>query len=73
MDAKLGKFVRDARERLGLNQTEMGGILGLHQAGVSKLESGEQNLLAADYLKIVGLLKQQDKMQVHRSLLSLKG
>lgn len=56
-DAILGRIV-SARDKKGVSQRELGGVLGLDQSAISKIERGNRNLdlyefiLLCDYLEI---------------------
>lgn len=39
-----GEFIREARERKGLNQTEAGELVGITQSYLSYLERGEREV-----------------------------
>jgi transcriptional regulator with XRE-family HTH domain len=51
-----GDKVREARERLGLNQPELARRCGITQAGLSRIESGERNASPALMLTIASVL-----------------
>jgi len=44
------KKLREAREELGLNQTELANVLGVSQNDVSKLESGNKKFIPNSYI-----------------------
>lgn len=45
-DQRLGEKIRTLREFSGMTQEQMGKILGIHQAGVSRIEDGTHKITA---------------------------
>lgn len=65
---EVGRIVREIRERLGLNQTEMGERLGVHQTVISKWEKGKGAPPSARRMaQIAGLVDQPVEIFMRRS------
>ena len=50
----LGRAIRDARRRLGLNQTELGARVGLTQVTVSRIERADGRATLDSILRLLG-------------------
>lgn len=55
--SQLGQRVREARERLGLNQTELGEFVQLDRTAVNKIENGTRKVSALELAGIAGALR----------------
>ncbi len=49
-NAVIGEIVRDIRKHRNLNQTEVCKAIGLDQSALSRVESGKQQLTAAQWV-----------------------
>lgn len=56
-DKKYGEYIREKRKELGLNQTEVGNMLGITQSTYAKYERGELSANISLILKIAEVLK----------------
>lgn len=54
---KIGKIIKNERERQGLTQTEFAQKLGTSQSAVARIEKGEQNLTLKEINKIANVLE----------------
>lgn len=52
-----GKWIKNEREHLGLSQTEVGSLIGLHQTYYSRIESGERVVDLDVAIKICKVLR----------------
>jgi len=48
----IGETVRHIRKAAGVSQTDLGNLIAIHQTAVSRVESGDQNLIPSQLLKI---------------------
>lgn len=55
--SQLGQRVREARERRGLNQTELGEFVQLDRTAVNKIENGTRRVSALELASIAGALR----------------
>jgi transcriptional regulator with XRE-family HTH domain len=53
----IGKRFRQFRKKSGLNQLEVGKLLGLHQGAISRIENGRQNLTPDQLLKAARIFR----------------
>ena len=53
---KLAELLREAREKAGLNQEEVGRAFGKHQPTVARWESGERQIDVVELLKLAEIL-----------------
>ncbi len=51
MEKTLGSFVRARRQELGLNQTELGTLVGMKQTIISRIETGETKRLKKEQVR----------------------
>ena len=52
----IGRRIREARERIGLSQQDLGDRLGVLRATVSQMENGERKILADELIKLSEVL-----------------
>lgn len=57
LDVRLGRLIRDRRQELGLNQTDLARGLDLAQAQLQKYETGENRISASRLVDIARILK----------------
>ena len=53
----LGRAIRDRRKSMGLNQTDTGNLVGVHQSTVSAVERGESRVQIDTLLKLIAALR----------------
>lgn len=57
LNKKIGKSVKKARERAKLSQQDLAVLMGLDQAGLSRIEAGSQFLWATHVIILRKLIK----------------
>lgn len=60
----VGEMIKTARKERNLTQEELGKLVGVQKAQISKLEKGSKNVTIATILKIFDALKAKVKFQV---------
>ncbi len=60
----LGEMIKTARKERNLTQEELGQLVGVQKAQISKLEKGSKNVTIATVLKIFDALQAKIKLQV---------
>jgi DNA-binding XRE family transcriptional regulator len=60
----IGEMIKTARKERNLTQEELGKLVGVQKAQISKLEKGSKNVTIATILKIFDALKAKIKFQV---------
>jgi HTH-type transcriptional regulator/antitoxin HipB len=60
----LGKMIRAARKERKLSQEELGNLIGVQKAQISKLESSANSATIDTILKVFGALKAEISFQV---------
>jgi transcriptional regulator with XRE-family HTH domain len=54
---RLGQLVRQHRERLGVNQADIGGAVGLSRASIANIETGRQRIPLHHLYRLARALK----------------
>ena len=57
VDARIGKFIRERRAKLGLTQSDLGNAIGVTFQQVQKYEGGVNRVSAATLLKVADALQ----------------
>lgn len=70
----VGQMIKEVRKERNLTQAELGELVGVQKAQISKLESGSVNVTIATIVKVFEALKAKIKFQVelNNSTLVLK-
>jgi HTH-type transcriptional regulator/antitoxin HipB len=63
----IGDMIKKARKERDLTQEELGKLVGVQKAQISKLEKGSMNVTIATILKVFDALKATVKFQVELS------
>jgi DNA-binding XRE family transcriptional regulator len=63
----IGEMIKVARKERNLTQEELGKLVGVQKAQISKLENGSTNVTIATILKIFNALKTKIKFQIDLS------
>jgi len=61
----IGEMIRQARKQRHLTQEELGNLVGVQKAQISKLENNASNVTIETVLKIFKALKAEVKLNVH--------
>ena len=67
----IGEMIKVARKERNLTQEELGKLVGVQKAQISKLENGSTNVTIATILKIFDALKTKVKFQIDLSDVSI--
>ena len=67
----IGGMIKTARKKRNLTQEELGKLVGVQKAQISKLENGSTNVTIATILKIFDALKAKVKFQIDLSDVTL--
>jgi transcriptional regulator with XRE-family HTH domain len=70
--AKLGKNIRARRERVGLTQDKLAGLVGLSRTSITNVERGRQQMLVHQLLDFAKALK-TDSVELLEGLISTTG
>ena len=60
----IGEMIKNVRKERNLTQEELGQLVGVQKAQISKLEKGSKNVTIATILKVFDALKAQIKFKV---------
>lgn len=60
----IGEMIKEVRKERNLTQEELGKLVGVQKAQISKLEKGSKNVTIATILKVFDALKAKIKFQV---------
>lgn len=63
----LATQIRQLRKERNLTQEELGKLIGVQRAQISKLENGLSNITIGTILKLFGVLKAQIKFSVYKT------
>ena len=63
----IGEMIKTARKERNLTQEELGKLIGVQKAQISKLEKGSMNVTVATIRKVFDALKAKIKFQVDLS------
>lgn len=69
--ARLGAFLKSIRQRLGITQAKIGEVMEQPQSNISRIESGERQLLVLelmDYAKALGMKPEDLIAEFRKSL-----
>jgi HTH-type transcriptional regulator/antitoxin HipB len=67
----IGEMIKTARKKRNLTQEELGKLVGVQKAQISKLENGSTNVTISTILKIFDALKGKVKFQIDLSDIQL--
>jgi HTH-type transcriptional regulator/antitoxin HipB len=67
----IGEMIKTARKKRKLTQEELGKLVGVQKAQISKLENGSTNVTISTILKIFDALKGKVKFQIDLSDIQL--
>ena len=67
----IGKAIKDARKERNLTQEDLGKLIGVQKAQISRLESNASNATMETLLKVFTALKAKIKLQVELPNLSI--
>ena len=60
----IGEMIKAARKERNLTQEELGELIGVQRAQISKLEKGSKNVTIATILKVFDALKANVKLKI---------
>lgn len=60
----IGEMIKTARKERNLTQEELGELIGVQRAQISKLEKGSKNVTIATILKVFDALKANVKLKI---------
>lgn len=63
----IGEMIKVTRKERNLTQEELGKLVGVQKAQISKLENGSTNVTVATMLKVFDALKTKIKLQIELS------
>jgi len=72
---EVGAFIRELREDAGLTQSQLGGVVGLDQPAVARLEKGERAISALQLVQLAerfgvaedSILKREESLALMRA------
>lgn len=68
----IGKAIKEARKERNLTQEELGKLIGVQKAQISRLENNAGNVTISTLLRVFSALKAKVKLQVNLSNLNLE-
>jgi len=60
----IGSIIKDARKKRNLTQKELGDLIGVQKAQISKIENNTKNVRIDTFLKILTALKAKVNLQI---------
>lgn len=68
----IGKAIRETRKEQKLTQEQLGALIGVQKAQISKLEKNPSNVTITTLLRVFNALKAKVKLQIELGDLNLK-
>ena len=60
----IGKMIKEVRKKESLTQEELGNLIGVKKAQISRLESGTSNITILTLMKVLKALNTKVKLQI---------
>jgi len=60
----IGKAIKESRKERNLTQKQLGELVGVHKAQISRLESNASNVTMDTLMKVFSALKAKVKLQI---------